>query len=78
MSTCTKTGIDVYIEEYNASVRADLHVALGATVINFNPDSWGHWAVNPGDHVLVRVGNGYLHREKGIIVNPSEMRRVKK
>lgn len=78
MSTCTKTGIDVYIEEYNASVRADLHEAPGAMIINFNPDSWGHWEVNPGDHVVVRVGHGYLHSEKGIIVNPSEFRRVKK
>ena len=78
MSTCIKTGIDVYLEEYAAMVRADLHMANGATVINFNPDSWGYWEVNPEDHVAVRVGNGYLHREKGIIVNPSEFRRVKK
>lgn len=78
MSTCIKIGIDVYIEEYNSSVRADLHEVPGATVINFHPNSWGHWEVNLEDHVVVRVGNGYLHRESGIIVNPSEFRRVKK
>jgi len=78
MSTCLKTGIDVYIEEYNVSVRADLHEANGATIINFNPDSWGNWAVNPQDHIIVRVGKGYLHQDKGVLINHSEFRRVSK
>lgn len=81
MSTCIKTGIDVYVEEYSAMVRADLHEAPGALIINFNPESWttvygGH--SSPHEHCEVRVGSGYLHRDKGILVNPSEFRRVKK
>ena len=81
MSTCIKTGIDVYLEDYAAMVRADLHEAPGALIINFNPESWttvygGH--SSPHEHCEVRVGSGYLHRDKGILVNPSEFRRVKK
>lgn len=80
MATCLKTGIDVYLEEYAVVVRADLHGAHGALIINFNPDSWttvfGH--SRPQEYCEVRIGSGYLHRDKGILVNPSEFRRVKK
>lgn len=81
MATCLKTGIDVHLEEYAAVVRADLHEAPGALIINFNPDSWttvyGDHS-SPHEYCEVRVGSGYLHRDKGILVNPSEFRRVKK
>lgn len=79
MSTCIKTGIDVHIEEYGAVVRADLHEAPGALIINFPPETWQNYfgPHRSDEYCEVRIGSGYLHREKGIIVNPSEFRRVK-
>lgn len=62
-------------------VRADLHEAPGALIIDFNPESWttvyGDHS-SPHEYCEVRVGSGYLHRDKGILVNPSEFRRIKK
>lgn len=55
-------------------------IFLGNLVINFNPASWttvyGHSRLP--EYCEVRVGSGYLHRDKGILVNPSKFRRVKK
>ena len=42
MSTCLKTGLDVFLIEYNAKVRADVHDANGSIVINYEPKSWAH------------------------------------
>ena len=74
MATCVKTGIDVYINEYQATVRADLHDADGVRVVNFNPNSFKY---NPDlnnqeyPYIWLEIGSGYFHKDKGIIVNPS-------
>ena len=70
MSTCLKTGVDVFIEEYNASVRADIHTAA-AIIINFTPNSWNEKANKNNCECHIAVGSGYMNKEKGIIVNPS-------
>ena len=72
MSTCLKTGLDVFLIEYNATVRADIHDANGSIVINYEPKSWTHAdpAEGTGPHARVLVGRGYMNQTKGIIVNP--------
>ena len=72
MSTCLKTGLDVFLIEYNATVRADIHDANGSVVINYEPKSWElreppEWS---GQHARVLIGRGYMNQTKGIIVNP--------
>ncbi len=71
MSRCIKTGAKVFINEYGATIQSDIHEADGCIVINFNPQSWQ----NNGDRSTsthhITIGNGYINRDKGIIVNPS-------
>ena len=72
MATCLKTGVDVYIIEYNATVRADVHDADGSLVINYEPNSWNvREPMDDAPHARVLIGRGYLNQNKGIIVNPA-------
>ena len=72
MSTCLKTGLDVFLIEYNATVRADIHDADGSIVINYEPKSWEIREPPEGSrpHARVLVGRGYMNQTKGVIVNP--------
>lgn len=73
MATCLKTGIDVFLIEYNATVRADVHDADGSLVINYEPKSWElrEPPEGSGPHARVLIGRGYMNSTKGLIVNPA-------
>ena len=72
MSQCIKTGCNVFIDEYNAIVRADLHRLCDddqdVIIVKFNPNSWSHDTAEADCSVI--IGSGYFEDHNGLIVVP--------
>lgn len=72
MSLCIKTGCDVFIEEYNATVRSDLHMVDDGdepiVIVKFNPNSWDYGSSNVDCKVF--IGAGYFEESNGVLVVP--------
>ena len=74
MAKCIKTGCDVFIEEQQMTVRADLHMMTTQNndvviIVNYNPRSS---VFNEGNgDVSCFIGEGYLS-VNGILVAPIE------
>lgn len=72
MAQCIKTGCDVFIDEYNAIVRADLHRLCDddqdIIIVKFNPNSWSHEPAEADCSVI--IGSGYFEELNGLIIVP--------
>jgi hypothetical protein len=72
MSKCIKTGCDVWLEEYRATVRCDLHMiddgAEPIVIVKFNPNSWNYDPENIDCEVC--IGAGYFEEYTGVLVVP--------
>lgn len=72
MSQCIKTGCTVFLDEYQATVRADLHQLLDddqdIIIVKFNVNSWVYdWSEYDCE---VIIGSGYYESHNGLIVVP--------
>lgn len=72
MAKCIKTGCNVFLEEYQAVVRADLHFLQNdgqdIVIVKFNPNSWDYDSEEYDCEVL--IGEGYYESSNGLIVVP--------
>lgn len=72
MSKCIKTGCDVWLDEYHATVRSDLHMIDDGeepiVIVKFNPNSWNHDPSNIDCEVI--IGAGYYEESNCLIVVP--------
>lgn len=73
MAKCIKAGCTVWIEEYNATVCADLHRLSDddqdVIIVKFNPNSWSHDGSVERDCEVI-IGAGYFESSNGLIVVP--------
>lgn len=67
MSTCIKTGADVYLPEYNSVVHCDVHSFNDVVILNFYPEAMTYVADGTYDYRAI-VGSGWVHDKKGVIV----------
>lgn len=77
MAMCLKTGCDVFIKDFSAKVRADLHAIHSGSgdimiIVNYNPRSIQYRSDANDADVGVAVHNGYINESNGFIMAPIE------
>lgn len=74
--SCIKTGARVYLQEYNQTLPADIHVVAGCAVIRFNMGAFdsehSQWSSEGATHtVTIGTGeNNYWNKREGTLVVP--------
>jgi hypothetical protein len=71
MAKCIKTGCDLLIEEYNATVRCDVHIIDEddpIVIFKFNPHSWQYSHASFDCRAF--IGTGYFEESGGVLVVP--------